>query len=64
MKEPLGLYVYPLAMLAALAGLVVSLQAGMMGSISGEQALLGALLSLLTGWAAAARFDRLERNQR
>lgn len=58
--EPLGLYVYPVVMLAALAGFVGFLYSGMFGHITGAHALAGGLISLLFGWGAATRFDRLE----
>jgi hypothetical protein len=61
MKTPLGLYAYPVAMLAALAGFAVALWGGLAGSLGLHECLLYVLLSLLTGWGAAARFDRLER---
>jgi hypothetical protein len=61
MKTPLGLYAYPLVMFGALGGLCAALMAGLFGGLGLSESSLYVALSLLTGWAAAARFDRLER---
>lgn len=60
MKTPLGYHLYPVAMLAALGAFALAMWGGLDGSLSLHESLLYALLSLLTGWGAAARFDRLE----
>jgi hypothetical protein len=60
MKNPLGLYLYPCISAAAMAGFVSAMWAGVSGNIGLHDSLLGILLSLLVGWAAAARFDRIE----
>jgi len=56
-----GLYAYPLVMIGALAALCSALWAGLDGSMGPHESLLCVFLSLLIGWGASARFDRLEK---
>ena len=49
-----------ITMFAALAGLLVSLLAGMAGSINMTLSLVGASVSIAIGWACAIAIDKLE----